>query len=214
MLKKAGLLFASLLLLAPLGFSQYNRIDVAISGGGLFSKQVEGNNVTQTATNGTEVFLTARYRFSAKSSAEFTYGRAGNSQIYNAAFDYRIQSNISEYSGAYVFSPIETRNFELFFLGGVGGLKFHPYNEFIEMQTQPVSGSTNTQLAVIYGGGFDYKLFTKIPIISHLPSSSRFAIRLQYRGFLYRAPSFDVPGIDTSAHGHIAEPSLGLVYKF
>ncbi len=214
MSKKVGLLFASLLLWAPLGFSQYNRIDVAISGGGLFSKQVESNNVTQTATNGTEVFLTARYRFSAKSSAEFTYGRAGNSQIYDAAFDYRIQSNISEYSGAYVFSPIETRNFELFFLGGVGGLKFHPYNEFIEMQNQTVSGSTDTQLAVIYGGGFDYKVFTKIPIISHLPSSSRFAIRLQYRGFLYRAPSFDVPGIDTSAHGHIAEPSLGLVYKF
>lgn len=214
MSKKVGLLFASLLLWAPLGFSQYNRMDVALSGGGLFSKQVEGNNVTQTATNGTEVFLTARYRFSARSSAEFTYGRAGNSQIYNAAFDYRIQSNISEYSGAYVFSPIETRNFELFFLGGVGGLKFHPYNEFIEMQTQPVSGSTNTQLALLYGGGFDYKVFTKIPIISRLPSSSRFAIRLQYRGFLYRAPSFDVPGIDTSAHGHIAEPSLGLVYKF
>ena len=142
MSKKVGLLFASLLLWAPLGFSQYNRIDVAISGGGLFSKQVESNNVTQTATNGTEVFLTARYRFSAKSSAEFTYGRAGNSQIYDAAFDYRIQSNISEYSGAYVFSPIETRNFELFFLGGVGGLKFHPYNEFIEMQNQTVSGST------------------------------------------------------------------------
>ncbi|MGA2694556.1 MAG: hypothetical protein ABSE92_00750 [Terriglobales bacterium] len=214
MLKKAGLILAWLLLMTPLGFSQYNRIDVAISGGGLFSKQVEGNNVTQTATNGTEVFLTARYRFSAKSSAEVTYGRAGNSQIYAAAFDYRIQSNISEFSGAYVFSPIETRNFELFFLGGIGGLKFNPYNEFIESQNQPVNGSTNTQLAVLYGGGFDYKLFTKIPIIARVPSSSRFALRLQYRGFLYRAPSFDVPGIDTSAHGHIAEPSLGLVYKF
>jgi outer membrane immunogenic protein len=214
MLKKAGLLFASLLLLAPLGFSQYNRFDVAISGGPFFSKQVSGNNVTQTATNAGEGFLTLRYRLSARSSVEFNYGRAGNSQIYASAFDYRIQSKISEYSGAYVFSPIETRNLELYFLGGIGGLKFNPYNEFIQTINEPVSGSTITQLAFIYGGGVDYKVFTKIPVISRVPFSSRFALRLQYRGFIYKAPSFDVPGIATDARGHSAEPSVGLVFKF
>jgi len=214
MLKKAGLVFASLLWLAPLGFSQYNRFDVAVSGGPMFSKDVQGNNVTQTTTVAGEGFLTLRWRFSARSSAAFNYGRAGNSQIYASAFDYRIQSKISEYSAAYMFSPIETRNLELFFLGGIGALKFNPYNEFIQTINEPVSGSSTTQLAFLYGGGVDYKVFTKIPFVSRVPFSSRFALRLQYRGFLYRAPSFDVPGIDTSAHGHMAEPSLGLVFKF
>jgi len=57
-------------------------------------------------------------------------------------------------------------------------------------------------------------VFTKIPVLSRVPFSSRFALRLQYRGFIYKAPSFDVPGISTDARGHIAEPSVGLVFKF
>ncbi len=214
MLKKAGLLFASLLWLAPLGFSQYNKIDVAVSGGPFFSKDVQGNNVAQSTTVAGEGFLTLRYRFTAKSSAEFNYGRAGNSQIYSTAFDYRIQSKISEYSAAYVFSPIETRNLEVFLLGGIGGLKFNPYREFIQTIQEPVSGNSTTQLAFIYGGGVDYKIFSKIPFVSRVPFSSRFALRLQYRGFIYKAPSFDIPGIDTAARGHSAEPSVGLVFKF
>ncbi len=214
MLKKAGALLAISLWFGPLVFAQYNRIDVAISGGALFPKQVEGNNVTETATKSGEGFLTVRYRFAAKHSVEFNYGRAGNSQIYMGDFDYRIQSKISEYSGAYVFSPIETRNFEPYLLAGIGGLKFNPYNEFIQSIEEPVTASKSTQLAFLYGGGFDYKIFSRIPFVSRVPFSSRFALRLQYRGFIFKSPSFGQVALFTGARGHIAEPSVGLVFKF
>ena len=215
MFKKAGLLMASLLWLVPLGFSQYNRIDVAVNGGALFTHQVDGNNVTQSATKSGEGFVTARFRFSAHHSIEVNYGRSSNSQLYSVPpFDYRMQAHISEYSGAYVFSPIETRNFEPFLLAGIGGLKFNPYDEYIQTVKVPVAGTSTTQVAVLYGGGFDYRIFSKIPFVSRAPFSSRFALRLQYRGFLYKAPSFHQDTLFTGGRSHIAEPSIGLVFKF
>ncbi len=207
-------LFAALLVAAP-AFAQYNRVDASLNGGAIFSKQTDGNNVTQTATDGGAFLFTARFRFDSHSSVEFNYGRAGNSQLYAIPqFDFRVQSKISEYSAAYVYSPIETRNLEPFLLGGIGGLKFNPSYEYINGFQQNVTAVGETQLAFLYGGGLDYRLFTKFPYIDKLPFVSHFAVRLQYRGFIYRPPNFHQAELVTSGYGHIAEPSLGLVFKF
>jgi hypothetical protein len=41
------------------------------------------------------------------------------------------------------------------------------------------------------------------------------ALRLQYRGLLYKVPDFHVPSLFfTGAKGHMAEPSVGIVVKF
>jgi hypothetical protein len=40
------------------------------------------------------------------------------------------------------------------------------------------------------------------------------ALRLQYRGLIYKAPDFNVQNLFTGAKGHMAEPSVGIVVKF
>jgi opacity protein-like surface antigen len=66
-----------------------------------------------------------------------------------------------------------------------------------------------TEGALLYGGGVDYRLF------------GRLALRLQYRGFVYGSPDFKVNSSTngaisfvTSTKGHMAEPSIGLVFRF
>jgi hypothetical protein len=68
-----------------------------------------------------------------------------------------------------------------------------------------------SQIALMYGGGVDCTI----------PKFHRFALRLQYRGFLYNAPDFKVDATTgaslsffTGARGHMAEPSAGLVFRF
>lgn len=54
----------------------------------------------------------------------------------------------------------------------------------------------------VYGCGADY-VFTK-----HLSLSA------EYRGFMYKAPSFNLASLNTGTWTHIAQPSAGLVYRF
>ncbi len=44
--------------------------------------------------------------------------------------------------------------------------------------------------------------------------TNHLALRLQYRGLVYKAPSFNVQNLFTGARGHMAEPSVGIVVKF
>src|SRR5207245_5841905 len=90
-----------------------------VSAAAVLSKKSVGNGVVQTPTNARGILATLRLRFSPQSSMEVTYGRTNNSQKYTtSALDYRIQADVTEFSGAYVFSPFETEKLEPFFLAG------------------------------------------------------------------------------------------------
>jgi hypothetical protein len=74
-----------------------------------------------------------------------------------------------------------------------------------------LGASTQTELAFMYGLGVDYQL----------PRYSKFALRMQYRGFLYKAPDFKVDANSgsmvnffTGGKEHMAVPSIGIVFKF
>jgi opacity protein-like surface antigen len=84
----------------------------------------------------------------------------------------------------------------------VGGLRFSPGNTYIDGFQASLGAVSETSLAFLYGGGVDYQLWRRLKL------------RLQYRGFLYRNPDFNVPPLFTGARGHIAEPSLGLAFNF
>jgi outer membrane immunogenic protein len=56
--------------------------------------------------------------------------------------------------------------------------------------------------AFLYGGGADYA-FTR-----HL------SLRAEYRGFVYKASSFNLASLNTNAWTHIAQPSAGIVFRF
>jgi hypothetical protein len=221
MLKKAGAVVVALLSFASISYSQDSHYDGSVSGAAVFTKQSDGNGVSQGATVGANIFGTIRVRFNAKHSLLFNYGRAKDSQTYQAGEDFHVLTTISEYTGAYVYNPFRKGKWEPFVLVGGGALHFSPGATWVFFPLLPnnlphnvladVGAMTQTQIAFLYGLGVDYQL----PVIPRL------ALRVQYRGFLYREPDFKVNGsanpslsFFTGAYGHMAEPSIGLVFRF
>lgn len=220
MLKKAGLSAAALFLFTSLGFSQdKGHFDASINGAVVFTKGTNGNGVQQSATIGSDFFGTFRFKFRPKHSLMFNIGRAQNSQVYESNFDYHVITRTTEYSGAYRYNLFQKGKLETFVFVGAGALSFSPQStwlflpEFVagvpnNMQIN-LNAAKQTALAYLYGGGVDYRL------------PWRLALRVQYRGLYYNAPDFKVDALSGSAvnfstggKGHMAEPSVGLVFRF
>ncbi len=220
MATKARFIVAVFALYATAAFAQDGRFDVSANMGAIFTKSSTGNSITQSATVGGNPFFTFRYKLAPKHSVVFTYGRGRDSQTYRSSFDFHEITHITEYSGAYMFSPFQKGRFQPFATVGAGVLKFNPQSTWVilpdyagnipnRVQTS-VGATSQTRPAFLYGVGVDYTL----PRVSH------FALRLQYRGFLYSNPDFNVNSSTSSVSfftgtkGHMAEPSLGLVFRF
>jgi hypothetical protein len=213
MLKSATAALAVLFFLTSVSLAQDNHYDASINGAPIFTKQSQGNGITQYATVGANLFGTFRLRFKPRHSFVFDYGWGRNSQVYLTGQDFHVLTTITEYSGAYMYSPIRRKNFEVFGLAGAAGLRFNPRSTWVFFPPLPdniphnveanVGASAQTKPAFLYGVGVDYK------------------IPLQYRGFLYKEPTFNVNSTTngalsffTGAYGHMAEPSIGLVFRF
>jgi hypothetical protein len=221
MLKRAGVALAVICFLTSIALGQDGRFDASINGGEVFTTTSTGNSVVQGATAGPVIFGTFRYKPKAKHSVIFNYGRTRNSQTYLAGDNFHVVNSISEVSGAYVFSPYPASKLAPFFLAGGGALIFSPSSTWVFFPDLPDSvpdrvratlgESSQTELAFLYGLGVDYKL----------PWLSRVSFRMQYRGFLYKAPDFKVDANSgstvnffTGGRQHMAEPSIGFVYRF
>ncbi len=218
MVRRCGIAVAVFFLLTSIGLSQDDRYEVGVGGAAVLSKQSTGNGTVLTPTNSGAVVITGRYRFSEHSSVEINYAHTANSQIYfSPPLTYRIQGTIAEYSGAYVFSFHQTKTVEPFVFAGAGALVFYPgysSNTVNGVQTN-FPASQQTRPAFLYGGGVDWRMFSKVPILRRSDAIvDHVALRLQYRGVFYKAPSFNVGGLFTGDRGHMAEPGLGFVVKF
>jgi hypothetical protein len=217
MLRTSGMAVAAILFLTSIGLSQDNRFDVSLNGGAAFTKQSQGNGTTLTPTNSLNILVTGRYRFSARSSIEVNYSHTSNSQIYFASpLTYRINNSIGEYSGAYVFSFMQSARIEPFVFAGAAALVFYPSYDTntINGVLTTIPASQQTRPAFLYGGGLDYRIFSRLPFIRRSSVSDHLALRLQYRGLLYKAPDFKVQNLFTGDRGHMAEPMIGVVVKF
>jgi hypothetical protein len=216
MRKKAGFATA-LLVLTSMTMAQDHRFDISVGGAAVVSKQSSGNNAVLTPTKSGAYLVSGRYRFTSRSSIELNYAHTSNSQIYSAPpLLYRINNTIGEFSGAYVFSFLQTEKLEAFVLGGAAALIFYPAyssNTVNGVQTY-LPAVRQTQPAFLYGGGLDYPFLSKVPFIRRFSLAERLTFRLQYRGLAYKAPDFKVQNLFTGARAHMAEPSLGIVVKF
>jgi len=217
MLRRSGIAMAAFFLLASVAWAQDNTYEISLGGSAVFSKQSTGNGTVLTPTNSAAVLVTGRYRFTEHSSVELNYSHTSNSQIYfSPPLTYRIQGTIAAYSGAYVFSFHQTPRVEPFVFAGAGALVFYPgysSNTVNGVQTY-LPASQQTQPAFLYGGGLDYRVFSILPFIRRSSLTKYVALRLQYRGLVYKAPAFNLQNLFTGARGHMAEPSVGIVVKF
>jgi len=196
--------FVAVLTLAVGACGQENRYDVGVGVAEVFSRQSSGNNTVLTPTNTPGFWVTGRVRFTAHSSIAVSYAVTTNSQKYfSAPFNYRIQGRVSEFGGAYVFSFHEREKLEPFVFGGAAALVFNPNITNLNDVPASIPAVRQTKPAAVYGGGADYRV-----------RGSWLAVRVQYRGVIYKAPDFGVQNLFTGRYGHLAEPSAGVVVKF
>src|SRR5580692_6921895 len=110
----------------------------------------------------------------------------------------RIHSRQQEVTAAYVYS-LNFKRFSPFAEVGVGTLIFTPV---LDNGTNLLGTKSTKGVAGLFGGGVAYEV------------SPSFDIRLEYRGFLTKAPSFGEANFSTNRYEVISMPVLGVAYHF
>ena len=186
---------AGIALLSMRAVAQELRSEVSVQGTGFFTKDSNGNGIENKATETGGLLIGYRYNINRWLAAEANYGYDRNTQSYFGSSLARVQSNIHQITGSAVVKLPSFARIQPYVITGGGGLIFDP--------TGDAGGATSqAKGAFLYGGGADYA-FTK-----HL------SLRAEYRGFVYKAPSFNVASLKTDSWTHTAQPSAGIVFRF
>ena len=183
--------------------AQERRSEVSVQGTGFFTKDSNGQGVSQQGTETGGVLGGYRYHINRWLSAEANYGWNRNSQLFSTpAGSARIQADVHQATGGLVVNLPRPRAFKAspYVLAGGGALVFNPTNNGGRI----LGAGTQAEGAFVYGAGADFP----IPLVRHV------ALRLEYRGLVYNAPNFGLKALDTGAVTHTAEPSAGLVFRF
>jgi opacity protein-like surface antigen len=174
--------------------------EASAQGFGFFTTNSTGRGLRQTSSNGGGFLLGYRYHFNRWLAAEVNYGRTRDTtRTFTATTTLPVQADIHEATAAGVVTIPSFGRLRPYVLAGSGALTFVP----TQNQGAFVAGAGNQAKAVfLYGGGADYD-FTK-----------HFALRLEYRGFVYKRPDFGLITLRTDATTHTAQPSAGIVFRF
>ena len=200
LIRGAGVaLFGVLTLLSVTAFAQEVRSEISVQGTGFFTKDANGNGIRQQATDTGGFLLGYRYNINRWLAAEGNYGYDRNSQIYFGGTGARVQSNIHQVTGSAVVKLPGFARIQPFALAGGGALVFDPTGN---AGGNFAGATTETRGAFVYGAGADYA-FTR-----HI------SLRAEYRGYVYKAPDFNLAGLNTDSWTHTAQPSAGIVFRF
>ena len=127
------------------------------------------------------------------------YGYDRNTQFYFGGTSARVQSDIHQFTGEAVVKLPTFARLQPYALAGAGALVFDPTGN----AGGSFAGATlETKPAFVYGVGAQYAL------TRHL------SLRAEYRGLVYKAPSFNLAGLNTDSWTQIAQPSAGIVFRF
>jgi opacity protein-like surface antigen len=196
----AMILGASLLLLSMSAVAQERRSEFSMQGTGFFTRNSDGNGIHNETTNAGGFLAGYRYNINRWLAGEANYGYSRNTQVFSGLVPARVQSNVHEVTGAAVVKlPTFDLLFHPFLLGGGGVLVFDPTNN---QGGTLVRASQETRGTFLHGGGID------------CPFSRNLALRVEYRGFVYKVADFNVAGLNTDSWTHVAQPSAGFVFKF
>jgi opacity protein-like surface antigen len=200
---KKMMVFVGLLFLATAAFAQESRQDISLSGIAVMGPQVYGNGVTQNSTISGGFLGSYRYMVTPRSALELNYGWAHNSQkfqtqtlgYYSPVY---VHTRQQELTAAYVYTR-NYRNFNPFVEIGIGALIYTPLDD---AGTQSLDLKQNTTVGGLSGAGLAYEI------------SPSFDIRIEYRGFLGKAPNFNKDTFKTSRYEWSSIPSIGIAYHF
>lgn len=216
MIRKAFLSVAALALVLPaLSLraqvtpfqKQMSRVDLGISGAGIFHSSVSGTvNVTGAPNNGTSVTYTpsntlgalVNVRYSPRPfvGAEFNYGYARYTQ--NFSYIGGVQANVNEYTLGYLATPSHPIfGFQPFVSAGAGSTSFKP---------TPSGGQglkTQARATYYYSVGLQQEYL-----------SSHFGLRASFRQLFYLAPDFGQNYLTIKQRTVTSEPTIGFYLRF
>ena len=174
--------------------------EASAQGIGFFTKDSTGGGFSQHSTNTGGFLLSYRYHFNRWLGADVSYGRLRNTQrTFAPTIGLPVQADIHEATAAAVVTVPSFGRLRPYVLAGSGALAFVPTQNTGAF----VPGASNQARAVfVYGGGADYGI------------SKHFAVRLEYRGFVYKRPDFGVVASRFDQETHTAQPSAGVVFRF
>jgi opacity protein-like surface antigen len=198
-IKRAALVASILALVSITAVAQENRSEISIQGTGFFTKDTTGNGTFERANETGGFLLGYRYNFNRWLAAEANYGYDRNTQAYFGSTPARVQSDIHQITGAAVVKLPGFARIQPYALAGGGALLFDPTGN---AGGSFAGASEQTRGAFLYGVGADYVL------------AKHWSIRAEYRGLVYKAPSFNLAGLNTDSWTHTAQPSAGIVFRF
>jgi outer membrane immunogenic protein len=196
---KKMILLGALMLSAAAGYAQESRQDVSVSGFDLLGPQVNGNAVVLNPSTSGGVLASYRFLLTPRSALEANYSFAQYTNYYRCCGNYTqnpIHTRQQELSAAYVFG-LSFKRYNPFVEAGIGGFIFTP----ILAGTYSLDAKQSTNIGGLFGGGVAYEL------------SPSFDVRVQYRGFVVKAPSF-LSEFQTNRYEVITMPTAGIAYHF
>jgi opacity protein-like surface antigen len=194
-------LFAALLFTSASMAQEQPRNEVSVQGTGFLTRDSEKNGIKQHTTDSGGLLTSYRFHFNRWLAADGSYGYTRNTlQNFTSTSAFNVQANLHQTTGALVVtSPRSFFGLSPYALAGAGALIFDPTGN----PGGVVSGADRqTKAAFIYGGGADINL------------TRRFALRVEYRGLVYKRPDFGLASLNSDATAHTAQPSAGFVIRF
>lgn len=200
-----------------------SRQEISVQGTGFFTKNWTGTNtfgdrIDEHATNTGGLLLSYRYHFKGWLGADVSYGYDRQTQKDLVTFaparipillgpgpaavtaPMNIQTNVHQATAALVVSvPRRPLHLSPYLLAGTGALVYAPTDK---LGGTVVGATTQAKATFVYGGGVDYNF------------GRHLALRLEYRGFVYKHPSLGVPTLQTNATAYTSQPSAGAVWRF
>lgn len=204
----------ALCLFAASAFAQDLRSEVSVQGTANFTKSTNDLFSPYSATRSGGFLAGYRYHLTPWFAVEGDYAYTRNTQNFfdPLTFGQGVQTNVHELTGAAVLTANGRGKVRPYFLAGGGEVLFRPTNtlsnSLLGIGNSLGFSSNQSKPAFLYGGGVDFDL-------------TRFmALRAEYRGLVFDAPGFQVPGLGflggltTPGLTHLAQPSVGLVWRF
>jgi outer membrane immunogenic protein len=178
----------------------WNHGEISVQGTGFFTKDSQGNGISQHSTDTGGLIVGYRYHFDRWLAAEANYGYDRNTQQnFTTSGPFNVQANVHQATAALVVTLPVNYRFNPYVLAGAGALVFNPTNN----PGQSVPGALwQAKAAFVYGGGVDFT------VVRHV------AIRAEYRGFVYNRPDFELAALNSQTTAHTAQPSAGVVFRF
>jgi opacity protein-like surface antigen len=200
-MKKIALIVFLLAVYVAAGRAQESRQDISLSGTGVIEPFMASSTTVQVSANRAFGGL-ASYRFmltptsAVEANYQITY--ENNIHFYANPNHYNVNTRTQEMSGAYVRSFVY-KNFNPFVEAGPGAFIFLPIRN---SGTQSLDVKQQTEVGAIFGAGFAYEV------------SPSFDIRVEYRGWVTKVPTFGDTQLNTNRWYVISNPVVGVAYHF